>query len=515
MTTPETDQEAQSSPPKTPIDMGVVQTRALNRKLDVALLPLLSLLYLFNGLDRGNVGNAETQGFTKDIGAQPDDLNEAVSLFFVTFVVLQPPSAAVGRYVGARHWIPITMFAWGLVTIGQAYIKGRGALIATRLLIGAFEAGFYPTAVAYLSSFYTRFDLCVRLALFYGQYAIAGAFSGSIAYGVFHLHSGPLKSWQYLFIIEGGLTCVFAVVAWVWLPAGPGTAWFLSPDERRFAVERMKRDTAAFVEHEYGEDGMEKDRLRRRDFVGTAKDWKLWSVLVLNICASVPSGAFPVFLPLVLQGLGYESILANLVSGISLYLCRLKPFKSSLIAAPPKMTVPPFVCGAIGLYIFALSSDHRKERGYHIVGGILVAITGLILTVTVPSCTGKYISLCVLLSGIYVSAPLTVAWLSGNTPEPGKRSLVLGVNGFGNLGGIIGAQLYRPRFAPDYHVPFYVTLGFLVVALVGYLSYRFMLAAVNKRKQAVLAVMTEEEVEHERLDERRYADKKLTFMYGL
>jgi MFS family permease len=53
-------------------------------------------------------------------------------------------------------------------------------LIAVRLLIGLFEAGFYPTAVFYLSTFYTRFDLAVRIALFYGQYAIAGAFSGAI-----------------------------------------------------------------------------------------------------------------------------------------------------------------------------------------------------------------------------------------------------------------------------------------------------------------------------------------------
>ncbi len=37
-------------------------SRALNVKLDLFLLPLLSLLYLFNGLDRGNVGNAQTQG---------------------------------------------------------------------------------------------------------------------------------------------------------------------------------------------------------------------------------------------------------------------------------------------------------------------------------------------------------------------------------------------------------------------------------------------------------------------
>jgi hypothetical protein len=36
--------------------------RHLNRKMDIALLPFLSSLYLFNGLDRSNVGNAETQG---------------------------------------------------------------------------------------------------------------------------------------------------------------------------------------------------------------------------------------------------------------------------------------------------------------------------------------------------------------------------------------------------------------------------------------------------------------------
>jgi hypothetical protein len=39
-------------------------TRRVNRKLDLAILPLLSLLYLFNGLDRGNIGNAQTQGDT-------------------------------------------------------------------------------------------------------------------------------------------------------------------------------------------------------------------------------------------------------------------------------------------------------------------------------------------------------------------------------------------------------------------------------------------------------------------
>ena len=47
--------------PVTPEDQAM--NKSLNLKLDMLLLPFLSLLYLFNGLDRGNVGNAQTQGW--------------------------------------------------------------------------------------------------------------------------------------------------------------------------------------------------------------------------------------------------------------------------------------------------------------------------------------------------------------------------------------------------------------------------------------------------------------------
>jgi len=39
-------------------------SRRISQKLDLGLLPLLSVLYLCNGLDRGNIGNAETQGIS-------------------------------------------------------------------------------------------------------------------------------------------------------------------------------------------------------------------------------------------------------------------------------------------------------------------------------------------------------------------------------------------------------------------------------------------------------------------
>jgi hypothetical protein len=97
------------------------------------------------------------------------------------------------------------------------------------------------------------------------------------------------------------------------MPLGPGSAWFLNGKERAYAAERIRLDNVMYVQHSYGESGIEKERLTKRDVVETAKDWKLWYVLFFNILASVPGQAFSVFLPLVVAGLGYSSIQANLV----------------------------------------------------------------------------------------------------------------------------------------------------------------------------------------------------------
>lgn len=134
------------------------------------------------------------------------------------------------------------------------------------------------------------------------------------------MNKGPLKNWQYLFVIEGALTCFIALIAWAWLPSGPGSAWFLNATEKATAVERMLQDSNTFVSHEYDSNGVERDRLRKIDAIEAAKDWKVWFALVANICASVPNGAFSVFLPLVVQGLGYESLQANIVSEPSFFL---------------------------------------------------------------------------------------------------------------------------------------------------------------------------------------------------
>lgn len=150
----------------------------------------------------------------------------------------------------------------------------------------------YPTCVSYLSTFYPRFDLAYRIALFYGSYAVAGAFGGLIAYGVFHI-DGSLYSWQYLFIIEGSITLLVAIITPFWLVAGPKQAWFLKQHEREYAERRMVIDSAANLDSTY--------KITKRDILEGAMDWKLWCVLPWNILASIAPQGFTIFFPIVVK----------------------------------------------------------------------------------------------------------------------------------------------------------------------------------------------------------------------
>lgn len=65
--------------------------RALCRKFDFRLLPVLALMYLFNALDKGNLGNAKTDGLEKDLHFKSNQYNIILSVFYVPYVLCAPP----------------------------------------------------------------------------------------------------------------------------------------------------------------------------------------------------------------------------------------------------------------------------------------------------------------------------------------------------------------------------------------------------------------------------------------
>lgn len=430
------------------------------------------------------------------------------------------------------------MSVWGVCTALHVWVRSKWQLILLRIIIGSLEglepqtailfrltntciAGFYPVTVSYLSLFYTKFEFGRRLAIFYGQSAIAGAFGGVLSYFVFSSFASEIsgaaapgdrswKSWQVLFLLEGCVTIVIALTGFFWLPHSAKTAWFLSPDERAWAEERIKAEytsqtspkvdaeapghshdlstseseaagllgssTSRHSKFSQAAHAVTDDRgLSRYDVLSAFLDWKVWYLLVLNILSAIPVSAFSVFLPLILAPLTDQSMTAEDLAGAQ------RPKNPALANL---LTAPPFILGGVVLYVFTSYSDRHRIRLLPILVGLGILVSGLTLTVFLPSSwvIPRYLTLCIMLSGSFIASPLQVTWFSNNIPQPGKRSVVLGINGWGNLAGIFSALVFKPSYGPSYEVPFFMTLACVAIAWAGYAFFRMWIVRENARR---------------------------------
>lgn len=67
-----------------------------------------------------------------------------VLIFFISYVMLQPPATVVLRKVGPRTFLPTITILWGATMICFGFVKQWYELIPLRIVLGVFEAGFFP-----------------------------------------------------------------------------------------------------------------------------------------------------------------------------------------------------------------------------------------------------------------------------------------------------------------------------------------------------------------------------------
>lgn len=110
--------------------------KALTWKFDMRILPMLALMYLCNALDKGNLGNAKTDGMDIDLGFKGNQYNTMLSIFYVPYVLFAPPVAMLGKKYGPHRVLPIMMFSFGSATLLSASVKNWSGMMALRWFLG-------------------------------------------------------------------------------------------------------------------------------------------------------------------------------------------------------------------------------------------------------------------------------------------------------------------------------------------------------------------------------------------
>lgn len=95
----------------------------------------------------------------------------------------------------------------------------------------------------YITLWYCRRECAFRAAIFFSAATVAGAFGGLLARGINEMNGvGGRPGWAWIFILEGLLTVVVAVIAFWVINDNPKTATFLDERETAEVQYRLAHD---------------------------------------------------------------------------------------------------------------------------------------------------------------------------------------------------------------------------------------------------------------------------------
>ncbi|CUS09223.1 unnamed protein product [Tuber aestivum] len=427
----------------------LVYEKKLVRRIDIHLIPILAALYSVSMIDRTNISNAVIAGMMSDLKLNVGDrFSIALLMFFIPYFLFELPSNIILRRVGAAVWLGSIALAWGSVTIGMGFIKDWRILVFCRVLLGLFEAGFFPGSIYLISSWYVRYEVQKRLAGFYLLSVFIGGFTSLLSYGLMHMNGiQGLAGWRWILIIEGVLTVIVALLAYFVIVDFPDKLLqrrkpFLTESDIEIIKARIDRDR----------DDSQSDPLTWSIVGHHLSDWKLWAYALLFMSAAVPGYGLAYFMPIILKGMGYSTSMSQILTSL------------------------PYIAAVAVAFSLAWCADKTRLRAPFIVLGCLLIIIGMSITAYASSNGARYFGIFLGVAGAQNNIPTLLAYQSNNIRTNSKRSVGSALQvGFGAIGGVFASTVYRQKDSPKYRNGLWATMGcqFLSLVLLAFMTVYF------------------------------------------
>lgn len=383
------------------------QRAQVYRKIWWRIIPLLFICYGLAFIDRINIGFTKLQ-MSADLGIDATWYGIAAGVFFLTYALCEIPSNVYLERWGARRTFVRIMVLWGLVTVATAFVSGVTQLVVLRLLLGAFEAGFLPGIILYLTFWFpARMRARVTAVIFVAN-AVAGALAGPLAGSIMSSLHGVMgmAGWKWVFILEGLPACVLGVIAFFILRDKPDDAEWLTVSEKA----QVKADLAGeTVQGEAHATGVVAKILRNP---------MTYLIALLWFTAICSNYLLFFWLPTIVHDSGVKSLTTV---GLT--------------------TALPLAMGFVGAVVLSWTSDRFMERRWHLIFCFLLIAAGLAASTAAHSLPLTLIAFAVASFATGASGPLIWSLPPGYLD---KRSAPIGIafiSTLGNIGGFLSPSM--------------------------------------------------------------------------
>ncbi|KZS87404.1 MFS general substrate transporter [Sistotremastrum niveocremeum HHB9708] len=472
------------------------EEKAVVRKIDWKIMTWVAFMFFSLNIDRGNLSQANTDNFLGDLGLSTNDFNLGNTVFLVSFLCAEVPSQLVSKKLGPDRWIPSQMVLWSIVAGAQFFLTGKKSFLVTRALLGILQGGFIPDNVLYLSYFYNKAELPMRLAIFWVSDSVSGIVASFLAFGILHLRGVDGKEgWRWLFLIEGLLTFTIGLASFFMMPPSPTQtkAWFrpkgyFTEREEVIMVNRILRDDPSKG------DMHNRQALTPKMLLRSLMDFDLWPIYAIGLTFQVPTEPPAVYFTLSLKHLGFNTFNINL------------------------LTIPVTVLGIFTLIFVSWTSEIFDERAIHGLLGQAWALPFLIIEFLRAGTLSPWSQYAVI--GLMLAQPYThaiqVAWCSRLSNSVRTRTVSAATyNMFVQISNIIASNFYQYRAddAPLYRRGNAVLIGFTIMNCCIFAFSKVYYIMRNRWKARIWDAMTKEEQEHYLATTTDEGNKKLNFRF--
>ncbi|WP_020655347.1 MFS transporter [Massilia niastensis] len=381
------------------------------RKATWRLIPFIFICYLFNYLDRVNVGFAKLE-MLDALKLSETVYGLGAGIFFIGYVTFGVPSNLILHRLGARRWIAVMMVVWGSLSAAMLFVTTPTEFYVLRFFTGLAEAGFFPGMVLYFTKWFPAQKRGHVMALFMSAIPVSGLIGGPLSGWMlshFSAGQGGMAGWQWLFLLQGLPTVLLGVAVLFYLNDSLAQASWLSNEEKAAMQQALDRDeqqraSGSHAVHSFGQ---------------VLRDWHVWMLGIIYFSIQMGVYAINFWLPSIIKALGFQS--ATTVGWLSAI---------------------PYLFAGVFMVVVGRSADRRRERRWHLSVPMLMALAGLLLAANFSDnativIVGLSFATMGALTGLPMFWPLPAAFL-GSAAAAGGLALI---NSLGQVAGFVSPFL--------------------------------------------------------------------------
>ncbi|KAI0378718.1 allantoate permease [Hypomontagnella monticulosa] len=441
--------------------MTEINEKALVRKLDLTIVPLMWACYNLQYLDKTLINYANVMGLQEDTGITGNQFSLLATLFYVTYLAFEFPTGYLMQRLPTAKYLGANVILWGLMVTLNSAAKNWAALATLRVLLGCFESAVAPALILVTSMWYKRSEQPARVGFWYvgtGTGTIIGALT---SFGFQHYESEVFTPWQIMFLLFGLITIVVGILTVIFLPDSPMKSR-LTREEKIWAIERLRENQT----------GIENKHFKMYQVRDCFTDTQTWLIALITVTMSIPNGAVSSYQATIIKGFGYtskETALLSIPSGvisciavISAGVCSAK-----FNARGPIIIILLLIGGIMGGCLLAFSDSDNK--GALLAGNYLTNAIG---------------------AGLPLIYSYSAANYAGHTKKVTMNAVVL--ISF-CLGNIIGPLTFRDADKPMYLPAKIVIVASTAVALAATAALMTYYKWENSRRDRLYPVIEHKE----------------------